>query len=122
MPIRKANLAQSYRIEGFERARDDAHPWLNAPPLVTPQQLRVWRKALGLTFREMERRTGVNKLTWCIWERGGRNREGSRMGQVIPRWVGLVMYNLALQDGKRLPVLDGLEQVPYYEGLGLFSY
>jgi transcriptional regulator with XRE-family HTH domain len=74
---------------------------------VSREALRAWREALGLSYRDLWKRTGVDPTTWNAWELGRRgNRPNSKQGSVIPRWVALVMYNLALQDGKRLPQVD----------------
>lgn len=101
-------------VEGFERARDDRYPFLVAPPEVTPAALAAWMDTLGLTPGDLEQLTGQHAETWRRWRQGKTASFPRTRITTIPRWVALIMYNLADQLGTRLPRM-GLTHHPYFD-------
>lgn len=49
-----------------------------APPAPTPDDLRAWREAEGLTQERAAALAGVERLAWARWESGDR---------AVPQWL-----------------------------------
>lgn len=59
---------------------DDLTGWTPPPP--TPDDLREWRDAEGLTQERAAEIAGVQRLAWARWELGERS---------VPQWLGDVL-------------------------------